>query len=146
MRTDIGTEIALDTIFRDPGGHIHGDAPFFVCGGAERHGAVRIFHKGGNRQLIALLRVDGGQNVVNVILDLRTAAGCPGCDSVVDGAGPFLGYPDLIDFLHAPLNGIVVHLDDGLALFGIGLGSRVFHEFHRVFNRNDTGQFEESGL
>ena len=143
---DIGAEVALDAVFGDPGGHIHGDAPLLIGGGTQRHGAVRVLHEGGNRQFVALLRVDMGQDVVDIALDFRPAAFGLRLHGIVDGAGPFFGHPDLLDFLNAPFDGVVVHFDDGFALLGIGLCRGVLHELDGILGRDDPGKFKERSL
>ena len=146
VRADIGAEVALDAVFRNPAGHIHGDAAFFIGGRAQRHGAVRVLHKGGNRQLVALLPVDRRQNVVDVIADLGAAGHGHFLGRVILGLGPLFRHVDLLDLFHAALDGVVVHLNDGFALFGIGLGRGLLHEFHRIVHRDDLGQLKERRL
>ena len=52
MRADQGTAAALDAVFRQPFGHVHGDVAFLVLGGAGGPGAV-IRHLG-DLDLVAL--------------------------------------------------------------------------------------------
>ncbi len=56
-------------------GNIHRDAALFIGGRALRSGAVHMRHKGGNRQLVALLGVDRVQDVVDIVLQILAVGG-----------------------------------------------------------------------
>ena len=67
MRADIGADIALDTVLRNPVGHAHRHIPLFISRRTGRHGPARIIHKSGNGKLIAFKGIDGALDAVDII-------------------------------------------------------------------------------
>ncbi len=146
VRTYIRAEVALNAVRGVPFGDIHRDPALFIGGGALRHGAVRIILKVADRQLFAAERVDGLQNVVDIIDKLGPVSG-----GLFNGFGRIRVFPGsrdihLVDILHAALDGRVVHRDDLLALFAVRLRGGVLHELNRLIRRDNVGDLEEGGL
>src|SRR5699024_1511709 len=52
MRTNVGTEVTLDTVVRIPYGNIHSDAALLVCGRTGRCGTVYVILESRYRQSI----------------------------------------------------------------------------------------------
>ena len=147
MGADEGAEAALDAVLGDPGRNIHSDAPLFVSSGALREGAVRaVAHEGGNRQTIALLIVDGDDDVIDEIDQIFPGAGSfHGVVGIGSGL-PALGDLHFVNALSAGVDGVMVHLDDGLALLGVRSGGSVLHVLDGVLSGQDVGELEESRL
>ena len=64
----------------------------------------------------------------------------------MSGRCPRLGNLYLLECAHSLVHRILVHLDDLLAFFPVGLLDGVFHVAERLFRRDDIGNFEKSGL
>ena len=137
-----GAAVALDTLVLVPHGQVGGNAALFILGGAQGHGAVLHALEGGNRQVIALLGVDGHQDVPDDVGHVGTGR--------LDGsAGEVL--PLRLDVhLHqgvdAGVHGGDVHIDDLFALEAVGLFHGVLHMGHGVLHGDHPGQLEEGGL
>ena len=140
-----GALVALDAVFRDPFGHVHGYAALLIGGNAQGECAVGCVFKGGNRQLVALLLRDGVQHVLDEA-DHFGAAFVVLFNRGIHGVGPSGGHLDLVDGVYAGIDGLVVHLDDVFALAAIGFLSSFLHVLHRIVDGDDVGQLEESGL
>ena len=146
MGTYIRAEVALNTVLRIPLRNVYRDTALFKGGRALRSGAVHMRHKGGNRQLVALIGVDRVQHVVDILLQILSVGGNQLL--LVAGAGvlPGGGNLYLMNVADASFDGGVVHGDDLLALLGIGLGGGVLHILNGVSLGNDVGDFKERGL
>ena len=145
VRAHIRALVALDAVFRDPGGNVDRDAALLISRGALLERTVDIIHKCADRQAVAVhladrlhnlfdhldeLRLTGELDVVLRILSIR-----PGSRNV---------------YLHkrrdARVDCRIVHVDDGFALLGIGLVSRFLHILHSVFDGKNLRQCEEARL
>ena len=65
---------------------------------------------------------------------------------VINGIGPGSRYIDFYDRFDALVNGRIVHIDHVLPFFAVRFFYCVFQIAHRIFQRNDIRQFEESRL
>ena len=146
MRAHIGALVALDALGLVPVGNDHSDAALLVCGGAQLKLAVGAIDEGGNRQAVAVHAIDGLEQVLDLLGD-----GGLGLLGELDGGGILGGSPvgrnlELTEGGSAGIDGLVVGVDDSLALLHVGLGSRVLHVLQGVLGGQDLGQREEGGL
>ena len=142
----IGALVALNAVIHDPLGNVHGHAALLIGGSALGRGAVRILLKGGNRQILAVEGVNGINHAVHIVHQLLTAAGGDLLLGIVRGVFPVGGNLYLHIAGGTGIDGIVVHLDHGLALLTVGLRGGVLHILNGVGLGNDLGNAEEGGL
>ena len=142
MGADEGAHIALQALILIPHRQMGGNTALFIAGGAKRHSTIFHTAEGGHREIVALLGVDGHENVADDIgqASLRRRDG---------SAGELL--PAFLDVhLHqcvdTGIHGLQVHVDDLLALEGIGLADGGLHVLHGILHGDDIGKFEEGGL
>ena len=121
---------------------MRGDAALLVLGGAQRHGAVLHALEGGDRQVVALLGVDGHQNV----LDDVGQALVSGLQRLAGQVRPLRLHLDLHQRVDTGVHGGDVHVDDLLTLQAVGLLHGGLHVLHGVLHGDDLGQLEEGGL
>ena len=146
MRTHIRALVTLDAVVHDPLGNIHSHAALLVSGSALGRSAVSILLKGGDRQILAVEGVHGEHHVVHVIHQLGTVAGSNLSLGIVHSVLPGSGDFHLHIAVGATIDSVVVHLDDGLALAAVGLGSGVLHVLDSILFGDDLSNGEESGL
>ena len=72
MGANIGAEVTLDAVLRHPAGNVHSDAALLISSGTLGEGAVGSVFKGRNRQFVALLCVDGIEDVLDEADQFRT--------------------------------------------------------------------------
>ncbi|MPM40671.1 hypothetical protein SDC9_87317 [bioreactor metagenome] len=139
-----GALIALDALVALPLGNIDGDAPFLES--RRSQGELTIFapHKGTYRKAVALLGVYGHADFPYKIRNLlgKTAHK----NRIGRCFSPFGGYLDLFQGIHSGIHGLVVHLEDLVALLAVGVVNGVLHVFHGIFDGNDAGKLEECRL
>ena len=119
-----------------------GDAALFILGGAQRHGAVLHAPEGGNRQIVALLGVDGHQDILDDV-------GHIGAGRLDGGAGQVLPlglHLHLHQGVDAGVHGGDVHVDHLFALETVGLFHGGLHVLHGVLHGDDISQLEERRL
>ena len=75
MRTNVGTEVTLDTVVRIPYGNIHSDAALLVCGGTGRCGTVYVILESRYRQSITFLSAYLGLDVVYKVYNVLSSLG-----------------------------------------------------------------------
>ena len=146
MRADHRAEVALDAVFRNPGRNVNCNAALLVSSGALRGGAVCILFKGGNRQILTVEGVNRDNHVVYIVHELRTVAGCNVLRGIVHSVLPGSRNINLHVAVSAAFNSVMVHLNDGVTLLGVGLRSRILHVADCVFLRDDLRDGEECGL
>ena len=146
MRADHRAEVALDAVFRDPGRNVNCNAALLVSSGALRGGAACILFKGGNRQILTVEGVNRDNHVVYIVHELRTVAGCNVLRGIVHSVLPGSRNINLHVAVSAAFNSVMVHLNDGVTLLGVGLRSRILHVADCVFLRDDLRDGEECGL
>ena len=145
MRADVGAVVALDALGLVPGGNGDGDAALLVSGSAQLPLAVHVRHEGGNRQAVAVHAVDGVENVLDLLDQLRLALEHFGL-VLVHGVGPVGGNVDLLVGGGAEVDGLVVHIDDVLTLLQVGVRRGVLHVLDGLLLGHDLGEGEERGL
>ena len=137
--------VALDAVLGLPHGHGHGNAALLVSRSALGELAVHIVHKGGNRQAVAVLAGHRLQNVLHhlhgggVALQRLAVAG-------VHSVCPVGGNLHLVVGVKAGVNGLPVHLHNGLALFGEALLGGLLHILDGVLAGQHARQRKERGL
>ena len=137
-----GAHIALEALGSIPHRQMGGDAALLVAGGTQRHGAVLHALEGGDGQIVALLGVDGYQNVLDDVGQVLAG----GLQRLVGEVRPLGLHLDLHQCVKAGVHGGDVHVDDLLALQAVGLLDGVLHVGHGVLHGDDVGQLEEGGL
>ena len=136
-----GAAVALDARFCVPRGRLHGDAALLVGGQAHVDDAILVAGEGADGQVVALLRVDGAQDV----LDHRGHVGF-GCALIERGVRPAGRHGNLHALLRALLDGRHVLGHHGVALARIGLAGRVLHVVERLFDGHQARDLEERRL
>ncbi len=139
MGADEGALVALDAVFRNPLGHVDGNTPLFVGGGAGGHDAVG--RKGADRQLVALEGLDGPDHLFH-----KLGYGFRGRRCFVLGLCPAGGVVDLDQMLNSLVHGRVVHLHDLFALVAVGVVDSFLDVPDGIFGRDYVGNLEERGL
>ncbi len=138
MRTDHGALVALDAVVHDPFGHVDGHPALFILGGADRKNAVR--RERAHRQLVALL----GQHGLHHLGDpLGFVAGH--CRRQA-GIGPGRRNLHLYQVILALVHGLVVHVDDLVALPAEQLVNLVLEVGDGFVHGDHVGRLEEGGL
>ena len=142
MGADEGAHIALEALGGVPHRQMGGDAALLIAGGAQRHGAVLHTLEGGDGQIVALLCVDGHEDVLDNVGQVLVG----GLQRLVGEVRPLGLYLDLHQRVDAGVHGGDVHVDDLLALETVGLFDGVLHVSHSVLHGDDVRQLEEGGL
>ena len=146
-RTDSGVRanqrahVASDAVFPDPDRYICCNAAAFVFRGLHRADAVCIVHKGGNRDAVALLVVDGDLDFTDVFRKARVNG-----FRCIRERSPGSGNVNLLYGIQPGIDCSAVHVDDLIALFGVGLYNGLLHIVNRFIQRQHTGEFEEGCL
>ena len=136
-----GAAVALDTCLGVPCGRFHGDAALLVGGQAHVDDAVLVAGEGADGQAVALLRVDGAQDV----LDHRGHVDLVGrLDK--RGIGPAGGHGNFNALLRALVDGGHVLRHHGIALACVGLAGRVLHVVERFLDGHQARDLEERRL
>ena len=147
MRADIGTLRALDASVRIPNRNIDRDTALLVSSRTVRRGAVHVIHECGNRELVALLRVDRRLNRIDELLNRLRSVGCVReLEALVLCVLPALRNLNLVRARNTRIDCIPVLLDDILTLAAVGLLRSILHEADCLLLRDDAGQLEECGL
>ena len=136
-----GAAVALDARFGVPRGRLHGDAALLVGGQAHVDDAVLVTGEGADGQVVALLRVDGAQDVLDHCGHISL-----GCALVERGVGPAGGHGDFHALLCALLDGRHVLGHHGVALARVGLAGRVLHVVERLLDGHQARDLEERRL
>src|SRR5699024_770700 len=126
MRADKGAVVALNALAGIPLGDHNGGAALLVSGGAQFPLAVRVMRKGRDRQAVAVHTGDGLHDVADHLDNFGTAGQLLG-GSIGSGVGPGSGDLDLVDSVHAGVDGLVVHLDNSVALLAVALLGGLLH-------------------
>ena len=142
VRTYISTPITLYTVICFPNGHKSTYATFLELTGTGLPNAVFNTHKGGNRQQVAVLRVDGTYQVLNEIGVARLYSQ----RGIGNGEIAPCGVNIQFLILTAAVNGCIVLLHHIFTLLAVGLVDEVFHLFHRFLYRDNACDAEESRL
>ena len=148
VRADERALCALNTFFDVPFGNENRDSALFELRRTGGNGTVRI--KCGGRKFIAFERENGRYDIAEILivceLDHFRAFG---------RGGPGGGNIDFHEVGLSGIDGVIIHLNDRVALSGEGLVGHVFHERHsgilvvgiRAFVGHDLMvDAEESGL
>ena len=148
MRTYIA-EVALDTGFGIPARNVNGDAALFISGKTLRESAVGVILKCGNGKIVALLSVDGFENVGYEVVKHRIVRFLNiifASAAIVFGVCPGSRNIDLDKGGCAAVDSFMVHADDIFAFAAKFRRCGILHVFNRVFSGNDVGELEEAGL
>ena len=105
--------------------------------------SMRLSRLSSRRAAVAIHAIDGLEQVLDLLGD-----GGLGLLGELDGGGILGGCPvgrnlELTEGGSAGIDGLVVGVDDGLALLHVGLGGRVLHVLQGVLGGQDLGQREE---
>ena len=146
MGTHIRALVALDAVVHNPLGNVHSHAALLISSGALGRGAVGVVLEGGDRQVLAVEGVDGVHHVVDVIHQLGTVASGDLGLRIVHSVLPGSGHVHLDIAGSAAVDGVVVHLDNGVALTAVRLGGGVLHILDGILFGDDLGNGEEGGL
>ena len=140
VRAHNGALVALDTFIDLPFRNVDGYAAFFISSSAGGERTICLIHQFADGQVMAFLFVHGNHNFVNeLVAGLRI-------QFFVSAVNPVSRNIDLHNGVNTFVNGSIVHVNHLLAFLAIGVNDGFLQVFHSIFNRDDTGQFEESGL
>ena len=145
MRADKCAAVALDALVGVPLGDGHGDAALLVSGSAQLELAVDMIHERGDRQGIAVHLVDGQEDVLDHLHELRLALEHGGVGLILS-LGPCGGDIDLDVGGSAGVDGVPVLFHNVHALLGVGMLGGVLHVLDGVGLGHDLGEGEEGGL
>ena len=145
VRADEGAGVALDALGLVPLRDHDRDATLLVSGGAELPLAVDDVLERGDRQGIAVHAVNGLEEVLDLFDDGGAALEGELGRGVLGGR-PVGGHLKLAERGGAGVDGLVVGVDDSLALLHVGLGGRVLHVLQGLLGGQDLGQGKEGGL
>ena len=146
MGTHIRALVALDAVVHNPLGNVHSHAALLVSSGALGRGAVGVVLEGGDRQVLAVEGVDGVHHVVDVVHQLGTVASGDLGLRIVHSVLPGSGHVHLHIAGSAAVDGVVVHLDNGVALTAVRLGGGVLHILDGILFGDNLGNGEEGRL
>ena len=147
VRADIGALRALDAGIRIPNRNIDRDTALLESSGAVRRSTVHIIHECGNRELVALLRIDRRLNRVDKLLNRLRTVGCVReLETLILCVLPALRNLNLVSARSTCIDCVPVLLDNILTLAAVGLLRSVLHEADCLLLRDDAGQLEECGL
>ncbi len=113
-----------------------------TSGGTKLPLAVGVILEGGDGQAVAVHHVDRGEQLLDLLHDCLAALEGEG-GGLVGGIGPVSRHLELAVRAGAGLDGLVVGVDDGLALLHVGLGRSVLHVLDGILGRKHLGQREE---
>ena len=142
---DVGALVALDALLGVPGGDGDGHAALLIGGGAQLELAVHMVHEGGDGQAVAVHLAHGLQDILDHLHQLGLALELLG-GLGVHGVGPVGGHVDLLIGGGAQIDGLVVHVNDVLALLQVGGLGLLLHVGDGLLLGHDLGQREERGL
>ena len=141
MGTDKGATVALDAGGRLPHGDAGGDAPLFIGGSTQRHGAVLVADEGGNGEVVTLLGVAGTENIADKVRDIVVL-----CLGGIGAVLPVLGNGHCRHMGHPLVDGGQIHLHHLFTLLGERLLGGLFHVSGGFFHGDDVCQTEERSL
>ena len=148
MRTYVRTAVTLDTVLRLPDRDIYRDTALLVCGGAGRGRAVYIVLERGYREGISFLcihlRLDILYKINHVFSSVFTYM--RNGQTFVSSALPAVRNCYFYNLLRACVNGVIVHLNDLVALSSVGRLCSLLHQVDGFLFRNDGCQLEERRL
>ena len=147
MGADISTSVTLDTIFRIPYRDIYCDATFLISSRTGWCGTIHILFECRYRQVVSFLCVycvlDGIYEINNVF----SLAGNIFCDDVFFCCAlPAIRNGDLNHLFCTCIDGIIVHLHDGITLTSVSSLCSSLHQIDSLLFRNNVCQFEECRL
>ena len=147
MGTYISTAVTLDTVFWFPYRDIYSDSTFFVgrCSGGST--SIHIIAECRYRKTVSFLGIYLHLNIVDEFHYVFSAVFCMGCcQSFISGVLPAFWNLDFFHLFCTGIDGIIVHLHNGIAFSAVGSFCCSFHQVNGLFFRNDIGQFKESRL
>ena len=147
MRTNVGTEVTLDTVVRIPYGNIHSDAALLVCGGTGRCGTVYVILESRYRQSISFLSAYLGLDVVYKVYNVLSSLGY-NCviQALVLAVLPGLRNLNLVSAGSTCIDSSPVLLNNILTLAAVGSLCGSLHQLDRLILGDNTGQGKECGL
>ena len=121
MRAHERALVTLNALIHIPFGHFYGNAAFFEFRGSRRHRAVRIERR--RRKFVAFEREDGSNHVAEIFVIRKFHHFRAFC-----GGSPRSGDFDFHKVGFRGIDGVVVHLNDRVALAGERLVRHVLHQ------------------
>ena len=142
VRADKDALVALDTEGGVPLRNLEGDGAFFELGGGGRPAAVG--RDGADREQIALAGEQAGGDIAE---DALGEGGVTVGRGLAGGSGGERGgHRNLDQGGEGGVHGGVVHLDDVVALAGVGFGDGLLDVGDGLVLREHAGEGEETGL
>ena len=146
MRTYIGTDITLDTVFRIPYRNVNCDTAFLICRRTGRSLSVFVFLNNRYRNSVTFLSVYRNLDVVYEINNIFSVSGCNLCKTLILSIFPACRNVNLNYSCCSGVDCIVVHLYDLVTLLAVGCLCSSLHQLDGSFLRNNSCQFEECRL
>lgn len=142
MGADQSALVAANAVLGDPLRHLHSDAALLILRSLRGGNTISVGHELAHGDGIAGLLVDRDLDLTDVVkAGLRQ-----GSLGIVSQSLPGLGNVDLHGSVNALVDGGAVHVNDLLALLGVGLDDSGLHVLHGVLNGDDAGEVEEGSL
>ena len=132
--------VTLDTGINLPFGNVDCDTAFFISASAAGEGTVSIFVECAYGEFVAFQTVHGNEQIV-----YKFVAGCRS-QLAIFCICPSSGNFYCNDGVDALVNSSVVHVNNVLTFFAVGVFNSFFQMFNCGFQRNNVSQFEESRL
>ena len=143
MRTNKGTHVALNALFRIPLRHHHCRTALFILGGPQRHRTVGRVNKNADGNVVALQTVDRDQHLADIVGKQRINAFFR---RLILGICPFRRHFDADHAGAATVDCLVVHAKNLVALRTVSAFDRFLHVLHGVFERQNARQLEKRRL
>ena len=140
MRTNIGTEVTLNTVIRIPCRNVNSNTTLFVSSRSNRCGTVYIACESGNRKIVTFL---SGYMILHIVYKVENVLSTLGLrlkfKTFICAVSPFLLYFHFFKSIGTGINCSPVLLNDIFTLTTVGLLSGILHELVSLLLRNDTG-------
>ena len=132
--------VTLDTSINLPFGNVDCDTAFFISAGATGESTVGIFIECAYGQFVAFQTVHGNEKFIYKFVTGFSSKFAIFCIS--PSSRNFYSN----DSVNALVDGSVVHINNVLTFFAVGMFNSFFQMLNRGFQRNNISQFEERRL
>ena len=140
MRTNIGTEVTLNTVIRIPCRNVNCNTALLVSSRSNRCRTVYITCESGNGKIVTLLCRNIVLYIVNKVKNIFSSLSlCLKLKPFISAICPFLLYFHFFEGICSCVNRCPVLLNYVLTLTAVSLLSSILHELISLLLRNNTG-------